>query len=109
DDRVAGPAGCALPDWLGCSRALGSSRASGTYSWLMKACRLIKAQDAPIPEVKHAIAKTLGDSAAAAAWLMSYFRARIEGDTEEDPYDRLVERWPVPLGIVKIEKILYVA
>lgn len=54
----------------------------------MKACRLIKAQDAPIPEVKHAIAKTLGDSAAAAAWLMSYCRPNKEGDTEEDPYVR---------------------
>lgn len=58
---------------------------------------------------KRASAKTLADSAATAAWLMSYFGPDKEGSTEDDPYVRQVERWPVPLGIMKIEKILDVA
>jgi hypothetical protein len=40
---------------------------------------------------------------------MSYFGPDKEGSTEDDPYVRQVERWPVPLGIMKIEKILDVA
>ena len=59
--------------------------------------------------IKRATAKTLADSAATAAWLMSYFGPDKEGSTEDDPYVRQVERWPVPLGIMKIEKILDVA